>query len=108
MTGNIGSFRRGATAFRNAREMARQKRETFIHAANTRASQAGLVADVEYSAHLHGNNDLHHGTGHSETTPWQDSHDDLQQHIAESCVADCEATDKGSATPHYLYSSDES
>ncbi|KID88660.1 hypothetical protein MAJ_11036, partial [Metarhizium majus ARSEF 297] len=40
MTGNIQTFRRGATAFRNARDLARSHRDQFIHAANWRhASQ---------------------------------------------------------------------
>ncbi|ATY65041.1 hypothetical protein A9K55_005004 [Cordyceps militaris] len=39
MTGNVDTFRRGATAFRNARDLARQQRETFIKAANARVSQ---------------------------------------------------------------------
>ncbi|KAK3323514.1 hypothetical protein B0T19DRAFT_206955 [Cercophora scortea] len=39
MTGNIDTFRRGATAFRNARELAQRHRDSFIQAANTRARQ---------------------------------------------------------------------
>ncbi len=37
MTGNVDSFRKGATAFRNLREMAKEYRERFIEAANSRA-----------------------------------------------------------------------
>lgn len=36
MTGNIDSFRRGATAFRNARDLAKRHRDCFIQAANAR------------------------------------------------------------------------
>jgi hypothetical protein len=39
MTGNIDSFRRGATAFRNARDLAQGHRDQFIQAANIRSSQ---------------------------------------------------------------------
>ncbi|CAG9946340.1 unnamed protein product [Clonostachys rosea f. rosea IK726] len=44
MTGNIESFRRGATAFRNARDLAKQHRDNFIQAANTRAPQLETAA----------------------------------------------------------------
>ncbi|KAB5572199.1 hypothetical protein GE09DRAFT_1170465 [Coniochaeta sp. 2T2.1] len=37
MTGNIDTFRRGATAFRNARDLAQRHRDRFIQTANTRA-----------------------------------------------------------------------
>ncbi|KAG5802782.1 hypothetical protein H9Q74_013602 [Fusarium xylarioides] len=40
MTGNIDSFRRGATAFRNARDLAKRHRDHFIQEAGARASQA--------------------------------------------------------------------
>ncbi|KAJ9161135.1 Ribonuclease H-like protein [Coniochaeta hoffmannii] len=39
MTGNIDTFRRGATAFRNARDLAQGHRNRFIQAANARARQ---------------------------------------------------------------------
>ncbi|TFB01190.1 hypothetical protein CCMA1212_007032 [Trichoderma ghanense] len=44
MTGNIDDFCRGATAFRNARDLAKQHRDRFIQGANTRASQARTAA----------------------------------------------------------------
>ena len=52
MTGNVASFRLGATAFRNARDLAKQHRDRFIQDANARASgvapaPAGLVESVE-------------------------------------------------------------
>ncbi|KFG83453.1 hypothetical protein MANI_018083 [Metarhizium anisopliae] len=40
MTGNINSFRRGATVFRNARDSAQRYRNHFIQAANAKATQA--------------------------------------------------------------------
>lgn len=39
MTGDIDTFRRGATAFRNARDIAQGHRDRFIQSANTRARQ---------------------------------------------------------------------
>ncbi|KAM3429618.1 hypothetical protein MY4824_008140 [Beauveria thailandica] len=47
MTGNIETFRRGAAAFRNARELARGQRERLIQTANARMSQAQEVATEE-------------------------------------------------------------
>ncbi|KHO00982.1 uncharacterized protein MAM_01760 [Metarhizium album ARSEF 1941] len=39
MTGNVDSFRRGATAFRNARDLAKRHRNCLIQAANIKATQ---------------------------------------------------------------------
>jgi hypothetical protein len=47
MTGNIDTFRRGATAFRNARDSAQRHRDSFIQAANARARQSGVEASPE-------------------------------------------------------------
>lgn len=44
MTGNIETFRRGATAFRNARDVAQRHRNRFIEAANARARQTDTKA----------------------------------------------------------------
>jgi hypothetical protein len=41
MTSNIYSFRRGATAFRNLRDLAKQHRDGFIQAANTKVRRSG-------------------------------------------------------------------
>lgn len=43
MTGNINTFRQGATAFRNARDWAQEQRDTFISAANERARSANVA-----------------------------------------------------------------
>lgn len=43
MTGNVDTFRRGASALRNARDLAREYRNNFIQAANARVTQ-GLTA----------------------------------------------------------------
>jgi hypothetical protein len=49
LTGNIGNFRAGATAYRNARDYAKTKRETAILQANERLAQpqAETAADEE-------------------------------------------------------------
>ena len=41
MTGNIHTFRRGATAFRNARDLARSHRDRFILASNSHHNWKG-------------------------------------------------------------------
>ncbi|KAL3965704.1 hypothetical protein ACCO45_000012 [Purpureocillium lilacinum] len=88
MTGNIDSFRRGATAFRNAREMAERYRGTFIRAANTRAASATTVdnagvtaADEETSASAQ--LEALEPAEPSERGAWQDADNVLQQLIAD-------------------------
>ncbi|VUC33273.1 unnamed protein product [Clonostachys rosea] len=44
MTGNIDTFRRGATAVRNVRDLAKRYRDRFIQEANARGSQASKTA----------------------------------------------------------------
>lgn len=39
LTGNVDTFRQGATAFRNARDWAKEQRDQFVVAANARAAQ---------------------------------------------------------------------
>jgi hypothetical protein len=51
MTGNTGSFRQGATAFRNARDWAREQRDGFILAANERARSTNAGSSFEVSHH---------------------------------------------------------
>ena len=46
MTGNIETFKRGAAAFRNARDIAQQRRETLIQAANMRVMQAATTKNT--------------------------------------------------------------
>ncbi|KAK4065120.1 hypothetical protein Purlil1_14048 [Purpureocillium lilacinum] len=88
MTGNIDSFRRGATAFRNAREMAERYRGAFIHAANTRAAPATTVdnagvtvayEETSESAQL----EAFESADLSECDAWQDADSVLQQLIAD-------------------------
>ncbi|OAA36096.1 hypothetical protein NOR_07702 [Metarhizium rileyi] len=61
MTGNIDTFRHGATAFRNTRDLARRHRDHFIKAANCSQNVQQNDEDV------------------------QNAHDYLQQQIADTC-----------------------
>ncbi|KAM3499050.1 hypothetical protein MY11210_009638 [Beauveria gryllotalpidicola] len=108
MTDTRETFIVGATALRNARDLAQQQRQTFIRAANARASQIKLVGTSESSAGLRKHDDTHVTTHCPEETAWQDSHDDLQKHIAEACVEGCEDGGDTPTAPQYLSASDES
>ncbi len=108
VTSDRETFIQGAAAFRNARDLARQRREAAIRAANARASQAELAATAKHPGDTHGDNELYEPMIHSETSAWQDSHDDLQQQIAETCVEEYEDNSEASTTPHHHYASDES
>lgn len=101
MTDTRETFIAGATAFRNARDLARQQRDTFIQEANARAAQAQTVDTREHLSKVHGGSHTHGHVYRSESTAWQDSHDDLQQYIAETY-------DEAHTTPTHRYTSDES
>ncbi|KAK3304692.1 uncharacterized protein B0T15DRAFT_250724 [Chaetomium strumarium] len=47
LTGNIDTFRRGVTAFRNARDLAQRHRNSLIQTANTRARQSNAEPPPE-------------------------------------------------------------
>ena len=106
LTSDREAFVQGATAFRNARDLARQQRETLIQAANARASQVQQLATMEPTSETHDNDACRYG-GHSETAAWRDSHDDLQQHIAQ-CAENSGDAGEAPTTPQHDYSSDES
>ena len=53
MTGNISTFRRGATAFRNARDQARQFRDQFIRSANAPAQSPSGRSEDKTKATVH-------------------------------------------------------
>ncbi|KAG6036947.1 hypothetical protein E4U41_005388 [Claviceps citrina] len=84
---NRKSFVKGATAFRNARDLTQQQRQNLIAAANARASQAGCVA-------RRGTASDRNSTPESDTASyvdhqaWRDADDALQRHIAEECGID--------------------
>ncbi len=107
MTGNIDSFRRGATAFRNARDLAQRQRNGFIKAASARASQAEPVAQevrepANGAAALESDSTTsdHYNVRH-------DADDALQQHVAESSnYADDETPPP--STPQHACTEDDS
>ncbi|TWU72058.1 hypothetical protein ED733_002927 [Metarhizium rileyi] len=101
LTDTRETFIAGATAFRNARDLARRQRETLIQEANARAAQAREDTAGEHSNELH---DDGHPYGHgyeSEPATWQYSHDDLQQHIAETYAEAYEDNSEGPTTPQH-------
>ena len=61
MTGNSKAFREGASALRNARDWAKEKREELMMAANSKASDVGisdLVSSTQSFVSLSSNKDL--------------------------------------------------
>ncbi|KAL7929606.1 hypothetical protein V8C35DRAFT_194073 [Trichoderma chlorosporum] len=82
MTGNIDTFRRGVTAFRNARELADRHRRSFIQTANSRASRSGAVDDVSETPE-----DVNYSIDPADYSGWQDADDALQQQIADTNYA---------------------
>lgn len=75
------TFIAGATAFRNARDLAKRHRDGFIQAANARASEAELVAAQDDVTETYQEE-------HPIPSPWQDAHDALQKDIADACDCD--------------------
>jgi hypothetical protein len=71
MTGNVDDFRRGATAFRNARDLAKRHRDGFVQSANATASQARAVAAQADAT-----------KSRKDKTPTPRDNMDLAQHIA--------------------------
>lgn len=99
LTSDRETFVTGATAFRNVRDRAQEQRDMLIKAANARASQASDVATAEHINEV--------GAGNrQQATAWQDSHDDLQQHIAGTYTEANEDDDP--TTPTHQYISDSS
>ncbi|TWU71214.1 hypothetical protein ED733_000263 [Metarhizium rileyi] len=98
MTGNAESFRRGATAFRNARDLAQRHRSSFIEAANARASRSEIAAD-EAEAVVN--------AAHSvDSSAWHDANNGLEQHVADTSNPKAyEGTAVGNI-PQYLYGDD--
>ncbi|KAK7404174.1 hypothetical protein QQX98_010048 [Neonectria punicea] len=105
MTGNIDSFRRGATAFRNARDLAKRHRDGFIQAANARAAQVAAAAQEDLSPISH---ESHEFMDRSDYIAWQDADDALQQHIADASNYVLEHDSEATTIPHYLYAEDDS
>lgn len=106
MTGNIDTFRRGAAAFRNARDLARHHRETFIKGANARALETEPGTVARNTDHTCQPDAVNEST--TSISDWQTSHDDIQQHIAESYYHECEGKTELPTTPRLPRVSDES
>ncbi|KND91877.1 hypothetical protein TOPH_03330 [Tolypocladium ophioglossoides CBS 100239] len=92
MTGNLDTLRRGATAFRNARDLAKRHRNSFIQAANARASRVTSAAQDNV------------GETNEEEDPdptaWQYAHDVLQQQIGDTCDDNSQGgTETNAASP---------
>jgi len=68
MTGNVDSFRKGATAFRNARDRAKEHRDRFIGTANEKAKQSReAVAQQDEGSSEDGFLDYEENTASQET-----------------------------------------
>ena len=87
MTGNIDSFRRGATAFRNARDFAKHHRGGFIQAANARACQSRTPISQDIPGTLEENDPV------PDPCEWRGWDEELQQHIADANAYDSDDWD---------------
>lgn len=101
------AFVQGATAFRNARDLARRQRESLICTANARTSRTEPAASKEDAGTTSRHNTLRVSMIYSELTAWRDSHDDLQQQIADQYVGNDELNIEAPSTPQHHDSSDE-
>jgi hypothetical protein len=111
MTGNIDTFRRGATAFRNARDSAERHRNSFIQAANARTVQgtAAMQAElVETNEDVSGPLGLHPSEVSIGYSAWEDADYALQQQLADSSE-DVPQRDPGveSTIPRYSYTEED-
>ncbi|ATY60941.1 hypothetical protein A9K55_006341 [Cordyceps militaris] len=113
------AFAHGAAALRNTRDLARRQRVAFIQAANARASKAELAATADKLCNMQQDDeqdddqeveqvDEQEDDSPSKSSAWQDYHDDLQQHIAKSCVEEREGDSEAPTTPQYYYARDSS
>ncbi|KAI8626605.1 hypothetical protein F5Y19DRAFT_221473 [Xylariaceae sp. FL1651] len=90
LTSDQETFINGATAFRNARDMAKQHRDSFIDAANTRARHANIPIgqdDINDTIEIEHNSGSTSGIvvndpGHIP----QDAHDELQRDILDQSI----------------------
>ncbi|KAI0426085.1 hypothetical protein F5Y09DRAFT_76522 [Xylaria sp. FL1042] len=90
MTGNPKTFIDGTTAFRNARDIAKQHRDSFIDAANTRARQADVLTGEDGQTDI---NEVQHDSDPSSSTVIdypgyvpQYAHDELQRDIWDQSI----------------------
>lgn len=85
MTDGRDEFVRGATALRNARDLAKRHLDNFIQAANTKASQAETVTGQEVPIQTSKDDpNFHESTDHADYPLSQNADAALQQHIPEA------------------------
>ncbi|KAK8142574.1 hypothetical protein G3M48_008555 [Beauveria asiatica] len=108
LTDTRETFIAGATAFRNARDLARRQRETLIRKANARASQTLEVATEEHISQVYDHSQPYGHAHRAEITAWKDSDENLQQHIAEVYAEEAYEDTSGTPTTPQLYCSNES
>lgn len=116
MTSDRDTFVQGATAFRYARDIAKQHRDNFIQAANARASQASVAAAQAGATEPHEDeistphepHELHEPVDPAHHIALQDADGELQQHIAGTSFYDFEDDGEAPLVSHYLYTEDDS
>jgi hypothetical protein len=98
MTGNIDTFRRGATAFRNARDLMQKDRVDFIQAANAKARQSSVGALPEPETTVAAAEQYEDSTAEE----FVDCEDFATQAVGTEDYAAPGNVDEESALPHYL------
>ncbi|KID95607.1 hypothetical protein MAJ_08466, partial [Metarhizium majus ARSEF 297] len=107
LTSDRETFVAGATAFRNARDLAQSHRNSFIKAANTRASQAGVSGRADVEAPDEDPTYDPDSVNHDSYDDWQDADEALQQHVAETSNYAAYNDTMPEGMPQYLYSEDD-
>ncbi|KAF9775858.1 hypothetical protein IL306_006018 [Fusarium sp. DS 682] len=111
MTNTIDNFIRGATALRNARDLAKKYRDELIQNANARASQIRLATSKEEAPQPHHELsalDQPHESSPEHRVDLQDADSEPQQHIAETSHGDLKDAKKEAAVSQNLYTEDDS
>ncbi|KAH7176371.1 hypothetical protein EDB81DRAFT_940301 [Dactylonectria macrodidyma] len=104
MTNDIESFRRGATAFRNTRDLAKRHRDNFIKAANVRAGIA-VEEDEEDMHEIHeiDAQNFHEFGDFADYLAMQNTDEGLQQHIDDGWTDVFQEASEAVAAPQYPY-----
>ncbi|KZZ94157.1 hypothetical protein AAL_05124 [Moelleriella libera RCEF 2490] len=102
LTSDRETFVAGATAFRNARDLARRQRTGFIGAANVRASQSESAASQGIEAAEH-SVDVPDLVPYANYGAWQDADDALQQHVAETSGLNLDHETVATSIPQNLF-----
>ncbi|KIE01659.1 hypothetical protein MAJ_02464, partial [Metarhizium majus ARSEF 297] len=103
-------FRRGVAAFRNARDLAKRHRDSFIEEAKARASQAREAAAQADATkpHEHEISTPHEPADPAQYIALQNADDKLQQHIAGASYYNFQDGGERTAVSHYLHTEDDS